>query len=259
MSLFIDTDASMLPELSRYESSISEVAKTESIDLTGKIEVAKAEIGCELEKFITSLAGSDAQTMWRESSIAKLTTANVVVTPALWQWHIYQTLAATYRDAYHSQLNTRYQAHFTEFAKLASQAQATCLDTGLGIVWNPVRAAGVPLVRTSSGAMSGGGWFLRVAWTGMGDIEGAPGPMAQYPAPAGESMTIQATNPPVNVTGWNLYAGQIETSLGLQNDVPVAPGSLWILLPSGFRVGRPPGTGQKPDELLRRKRILRRG
>ena len=259
MSLFIDTDVSMMSELARYESSIVDIANTEGIDLAGKLEVAKSEIGRELERFFISLIHYEPSHLSQQASGPKLTVVNVVVTAALRQWHVYQTLATTYRDAFHSQLNSRYQSQFAEFTKLASQAEGTCLDTGVGIAWNPIRSAGVPRVTTGGVALGGGGWFLRVAWTGANSTEGAPGEMAQYSAPAGQILSVQAMSPPDNATGWNLYAGESESSLGLQNDTPLGIDSAWNLPPAGFRSGRPPGIGQKPDQLLMRRRILRRG
>ena len=259
MALFIDTDISMMPELARYESSIVDIANTERIDLAGKLEVAKDEIGRELERFFISVTNYDPQLMWQQFSKPRLTMANVVVTDALRQWHVYQTLAATYRDAFHSQLNTRYQGQFAEFTKLAIQAEGTCLDTGVGVVWKPIPSAVVPVVTTGPEPLGGGGWFLRVGWTDANGAEGAPSEMVQYSAPAGIVLSVRMVNPPDNATGWNLYVGDSETSLGLQNDTPLGTGSVWDLPPMGFISGRPPGNGQKPDQMVMRRRILRRG
>ncbi len=259
MSLFIDPDVSMMSELARYESSIVEVANTERIDLAGKLEVAKAEIGRELERFFISLTNYDPAAATWKSPTQSLSIANVVVTETLRQWHVYQTLSATFRDAYHNQLNARYQGQYALYTKLAAQAEGMCLDNGVGIVFNPIRSAGAPVVTTGGGALGGGGWFLRISWTGANGAEGSPGEMAQYPAPAGVVVSVRASPPPDHAAGWNLYVGQTETTLGLQNDHPNAIGSAWELPPTGFRIGRLPGNGQKPDQLLMRRRILRRG
>jgi len=216
-------------------------------------------VGIELERFLGSLVNVSDQGMYQTYPIARLTLQNVLVTPALRQWQSYQTLAATYRDAYYSQLNTRYEAQHAEYTKLAAQAESTCLDVGVGIVYDPLPAPAAPVVRTGSDAGSGGGWFLRVTWTGANGAESAPGAMVQYPVQAGETLSVEAVKAPANATGWNLYAGQDESALGLQNDSPVALELTWVLLPSGFRTGRPIGCGQKPDQLLTRRRILRRG
>ena len=259
MSLFIDPDVSMMSELARYESSIVEVANTERIDLAGKLEVARAEIGRELERFFISLANYDpALTMW-QSPTRTLTIKNVVVTDSLRQWHVYQTLATTYRDAYHSQLNTRYQDQYAVYVKLATEAEGTCLDSGVGIVYNPIRTSGAPVVTTGGAALGGGGWFLCTSWTGANAAEGSAGQIVQYPAPAGVIVSVLTANPPDHATGWNLYAGHTETTMGLQNDLPNTLGPAWDLPPTGFRSGRLPGSGQKPDQLLMRRRILRRG
>lgn len=259
MSLFIDPDVRMMSELARYESSIVEVANTERIDLAGKLEVAKAEIARELERFFISLTNYDStQISWRSPAL-RLAVENVVVTDALRQWHVYQTLAATYRDAYHTQLNSRYQDQYAVYTKLVTQAEGVCLDAGVGIVFNPIRSPGAPVVSTGGAALSGGGWFLCTSWTGAYGSEGAPGEVVQYPAPAGLVISVLTENPPDHATGWNLYAGHTETSMGLQNSVPNALQTAWDLPPAGFRSGRPPGRGQKPDQLLMRRRILRRG
>jgi hypothetical protein len=259
MSLFIDPDVHMMSELARYESSIVTVANTEGIDLAGKLEVARAEIGRELERFFISLTNYDpVQLRWQATS-QLLTMRNVVVTEALRQWHVYQTLAATYRDAFHSQLNTRYQDQYAVYAKLATAAEGICLDSGVGIVYSPIRSAGAPVVTTDGGALGGGGWFMCTSWTGVNGAEGAAGEVAQYPSPAGQGLSVTTANPPDHATGWNLYAGVTETSMALQNDTPNAIGSTWNLPAYGFKSGKLSGGGQKPDQLLMRRRILRRG
>ena len=68
MSLFIDTDVGMMSELARYESSIVDIANTERIDLAGKLEVAKIEIGRELERFFISLTNCETSHLWQQTS-----------------------------------------------------------------------------------------------------------------------------------------------------------------------------------------------
>ncbi len=259
MALFIDTDIRMIPELARYESSIIDVANTEGIDLAAKLDVAKSEIGLELERFFASLISYDPALFWRPTLLSKLTMGNVVFSDALKQWQVCRTIAVTYRDAYHRQLNSRYQAQYAEFTRLAENAQSNCLDLGVGIVFNPIPAASPPVATVPGGPVTAGGWFLSASWTGANGAEGAPGPTAQYAAPTGIAMAVTSGNPPSNVTGWNIYAGQTESTMGLQNDVPISVGSAWNLPANGFRTGRVPGTGQRHDQLLQRRRILRRG
>jgi hypothetical protein len=259
MSLFIDTDLRLIPELACYESSIVDVANTEGIDLSAKVEIAKAEVGLKLQKFFEGLSGSDPNSEWQSPTARKLTIANVVVTDALKVWNIYEVLAVTYRDAFHRQLNTRYEALYQEFSKLTESAERTCLDVGVEIVYNPIPAGCAVSTTIPGGPVTGGGWFLSIAWTGANGAEGMPGPIIQYAVPEGVSMAVNVVNPPSNASGWNLYAGQTEASLSLQNDAPIQVDSDWSLPLSGFRAGVRPGTGQKPDQILKRKRVLRRG
>ena len=52
MSLLIDGNVSQINDLTEYESSLTDVAVTEGIDLLAKLSVAKLEISLAIQKFL---------------------------------------------------------------------------------------------------------------------------------------------------------------------------------------------------------------
>ena len=95
MTLFTDGPIGGLQELQRYENSILNVASTESIDLSAKLELAQAELGNQVLLFILRHAVRDTKAAVRMS----VGLGDVVVTNPLKQWHALATLSMVYRDA----------------------------------------------------------------------------------------------------------------------------------------------------------------
>jgi hypothetical protein len=66
---------------------------------------------------------------------------NIVVTPPLQLWHVFQTLTLVYQDAYFNQLNDRYKGKRDQFQQLAKWAMDKLIQTGIGIVADPISQA----------------------------------------------------------------------------------------------------------------------
>src|SRR5438270_353581 len=97
--LFTDSPAITPQDLADHETVILDTASVEGINLTVKIALATDEVGLELQgRFPRPGPG-----------LAPLALNTVVVTPALRLWLIFHTLEIVYRDAFHNQLNDRYQ------------------------------------------------------------------------------------------------------------------------------------------------------
>jgi hypothetical protein len=64
-----------------------------------------------------------------------------VVTPPLQLWHVFQTLMLVYQDAYFNQLNDRYKGKRDQFQQLAKWAMDKLIQTGIGIVADPIPQA----------------------------------------------------------------------------------------------------------------------
>src|SRR5262249_50770381 len=131
MALFTDGPASSMEDLTGQDSQLLDVASTEGIDVTRKLELAQEEVTLELGALLATNIG------------------DVVVTPALKLWHTFRTLELVYADAYQNQLNDRYAGKRDEFAKRVKWAYDMLIRTGIGIVTQPVPRAETPTLASA--------------------------------------------------------------------------------------------------------------
>ncbi len=128
MALFTDGDVSSIEDLRAYDTQLLDVANTEGIDVTGKLKLAQEEIAAEIATLLA-----------RNLRYAVATDCGrVVVTPPLKLWHTFLSLELVYRDAYRNQLNDRYAGKRDEFHGMVKWAYDKVVQTGLGIVNDPV-------------------------------------------------------------------------------------------------------------------------
>jgi len=242
MALFTDGVISSIEDLRGYDSSVSDVATTEDIDVIAKLRLAQKQIEVEL----TGLLG------WTDLG-------NVVVTEPMRQWHILQTLSLVYSDAYYRQLNDRYSAKYTLYQDLAGRASAALFQIGIGAIHDPVRRPDPPTLTTIAGPIPATTYYVRVAWVNGKGAEGSPSDLSVVNAPNSHALVVNAGDAPAGVTGWNVYAGLAPEGTTLQNGAPLAMGSPWTEPASGLVNGRRPGSGQQPGRYLTPSRILQRG
>ncbi|MGE5486596.1 MAG: hypothetical protein ACM3ZB_02100 [bacterium] len=238
MSLFTDGPAATIAALQEYESSILDVAATEGIDLAVKLNVAHRETGIDLQRFLEEHGGASLR--------------NVVVTEPLATWETFRALVLTFRDAYHNQMNDRYQPKWKEYERRAAWAADVLFQLGVGITWNPVPKAERPALTAGSGDLAAATYYVRITWVGASGEEGAPSEMAVISVPDASTVTVRAGAVPAGVQGWNVYAGYDSSSIMLQTDTPVAAGATWTVPATGLRNGRPPDAGQAPQTMLKR-------
>jgi hypothetical protein len=248
MALFTDGIITSTEELAAQDSSVMTVAATEGIDLSQKARLAQEELGIELLTLLPRAGCSEEL-------------AGVVVTGALRLWHAFHTLELVYRDAYNSQLNDRYKGRWEEYQKLAKWASSRLLQTGVGMVTDPVQRAGKPLLSTVAGAEGAEErtYYARTAWVNAAGEEGSPSEWALANVPAGFGLVVEAAGPPQNATGWNLYVGEAEDAMFRQNSGPIPVGAGYTLSGEAPGTGLPPGDGQQPRFLRAVPRILQRG
>lgn len=254
MALFSDGAVSTVADLTAQDSSLLEVAATEGINLTQKLELAQNEVGLELASSLERVR-STYNPLWGQ---LQYTVANVVVTAPLHVWHTYRTLAAVYRDAYFSQLNARYAAKWQLFEKLARKAMQDTLELGLGVVSDPVPQADIPQLSTAVGAGGGGTFYAAVAFLNAAGEEGLASTVLDLTVAAGSLLVITAGMPPANATGWNAYGGTDPGALALLNAVPLTNGTSFTWVP-GTVGGRGPGSGQTPNAMRVIPRVWQRG
>lgn len=243
MSLFTDGTPATIEFLRRYESSILDVAVSESIDLEAKLELAAEEIGDNLLVFVSAPRPGGGP--------APSSLKMVVVTGALRRWHATHTLLMTFRDAFSSQLNDRYAAKRDEYKKIADQARELLFTLGVGIVSHPIPKAAVP----SGGSESAVRYFLRMAWANASGQEGAPSDMVNLALEPGNVITPGPI--PAGSAGWNVYIGDTTRSLHRQNNLLIPASTGWTFGGS-VSPGIQPGTGQPPDYFIADRRAIPR-
>jgi len=246
MALLTDGTISSLEDLRGYESSIYELAATEKIDLTRKLELAQQELVIELSAKMFRDAPEDLH--------------KVVVTPALKLWHVFHSLALVYRDGYHSQLNDRYEKKWKEYERLSKWAYDNLLKLGVGMVDTPVPKAQPPVVDLQAGESAPGTYWFRISWVGVSGAEGCPSDLKVVEVTEGLIPTVVAPTAPQGIVGWNLYASYGSETTLLQNTFPLGLTERWDMPASGLRTdGEAAGDGQSPSYYIRPERLLRRG
>jgi hypothetical protein len=197
--------------------------------------------------------------------------SNVVITPALKQWHTFHTLELAYRDLYYNQYNDRYAEKWKEYGRLARAVAALLFETGVGIASDPVGRAAPPALSWTPGTMSAGTYYVRVSWVTATGTEGGASEAVALVTAEGSQLVV---TPPAEsqpegcaTAGWNVFVGGPEGGPGgtpaeetaLQNDAPLAPDSTWTMPVTGLRAGRRPSDGQSPDLYVKVNRTFRRG
>ena len=223
-------------------------ASTEGINLTVKIGLARDEVGLQM------------QSRFPQLGLVNIGLMNVVITPALRLWLIFHTLEIVYRDAYHNQLNDRYKAKWDEYKDLSTFASGLLFQIGIGTVVAPVPQTDHPRLSLVAGSLTPAKYFVQVAWRNVSGEEGNPSEMTALDVTAGNTLHVQAVNPPSNAASWNVYAGATPDNLFLQNPAPLGPSASWTAPgPALLTSGPQPGTGQQPVFLSPAPRILLRG
>jgi hypothetical protein len=253
MALFTD-GISTIQDLLSQDSSVLNTAQTENIDLSTKLSLAQQGVGIELTTLLQRSNTYDWQ-FWLQPN-PQLT--NIVVTPPLQLWHVYQTLVLVYQDAYYNQLNDRYQGKLNQFQKMANWATDKLIQTGLGMVSDPIPQAAAPVLIAIPGGLSGMTYYASISWLNTESEEGQAGPAGSLPVLDGNALAVQPSNQPGNATAWNVFVGVSPDTLALQNPSPLPTDQIWVQA-TPISVGRAPGSGQAPDYLQALPRLLQRG
>jgi hypothetical protein len=260
MALFNDGPISTAADLQQYENSVLTIASTENIDLAAKITLAQQDLANEVVLFLLRRPHGSDNSLWGDSSGAlrcrDLT--DVVVTEPLRKWHVHKALALVYRDAYNNQLNGRYQGKWTEYEDLAKASGRTYFQIGVGLVADPIPQASVPTLSSAVGIAAGATFYVAVTWVDTTGQEGAPSEFAQLGTSDGQQLLVTVSNPPQNVTNWNVYVGTSPATVNLQNQSPLGTDDSWIMT-AGLIPGTPLPGGQLPTWFVVDHRVIERG
>lgn len=259
MALFTDAGVVTLDDLLPFEASLAQIAATHGINVDTKINLSISDIGNKLLSWLYSVGASDPQWLTRRN----LGLSTIVFTPALYSWARFDSLSRFFAEAYNVQLNTRFQAKWTEYQKEAVNACDFFFMTGPGGVYDPLPCPQLPLVSMQDGTITAQAIFIQTAWVnGQGD-ESALSPVNGQILSGASGIVIAmaegAVGAPSGAVGWNVYASDTQTGLSLQNSTPVQVGSTWQLPSSGLIAGSAPLNGQKPDYYVTLSRQIRRG
>lgn len=241
MSLFADGAPATLEDLAAFDSSVLTVASTEGIDVSGKMELVRTLLAVDLESLLFG-EGID----------------HVVVTTALKACHIFWTLEYIYRDAYNSQLNDRYEGRWHQYELLRRDAWQRLLETGIGVVDQPLPKAAAPELSSIAGTGSEGTLYVRTSWVNSGG-EGECSDAGEWTGTSASVLRVRTSQAPTYATGWNVYAGSAPEETTKQNTEPLMPGSTWTQWGPVTASGSRPTAGQHATYMRGVPRLLRRG
>jgi hypothetical protein len=254
MALFTD-GISTIQDLTAQDSSLLSTAQTESIDLSQKLTLAQQEVGIELTTLLQRGNGYDWQFWLRPDPQLN----NIVVTPPLQLWHVFQTLTLVYQDAYFNQLNDRYQGKRDQYQQLAKWAMEKLMQTGIGIATDPVPQAVPPQLTSIPGGQPAMTYSVSVSWVNAENEEGQASNPGTLSVAAGNALVAQPVNQPPNASAWNVYIGLSPMAMTLQNTAPLALDQVWVQAGPVSTLGAGPGSGQAPDFLRALPRVIQRG
>jgi hypothetical protein len=243
--LLTDGSPNTTEDLRIYESSVLDVANTESIDLKVKLKLALEEVSEDVLDILlenTSMVGLNMRRM--------MGVTDVVVTPQLKRWHAVHTLEVFYRDTFNNQLNDRYQAKVQEYHELSRSARLHAMRFGIGLVGYPIPQACLPAITYVAAPLVSTIYYVQVAWVSSSGQVGQPSVMTTAESVAGSAPVIGAIQPPPNAVGFNVYMGTSDANMALQNATAVPVGGSYKIPNSGLVTGPPPGNGQAPDTYI---------
>jgi hypothetical protein len=254
MALLTDGPGPAIADLQAHDSSILDTARTEGIELTKKIEVARRELDVELSVFLLRSGDGVVRSLNGDIDLRK-----VVVTAGLERWHVLKSLAATYCDAYNSQLNDRFLGRWKHYDKLSREAGEALFEVGVGVVRDPVARPSVPTVTAAGPAGGSAVWTIQVAYRNAFGGFSASSDAVHYLASAGTQPVIRVSGAPAAAAGWDVYIGVDSAVPQRQNASMLALNVAWQVAGSGPTGGPLASPGQTPDYFVRRSRVLPRG
>jgi hypothetical protein len=259
MALFTDAGIVTLDDLLQFEASLVQIASSHGINVETKVNLAVDAIGDKLLLWLLEVGASDPQFLNRRL----LGLSTVVVTSSLHRWLCFDSLSRFFAEAYNVQLNTRFQAKWTEYQNEADQASQMYFMSGVGIVYKPLPRPALPLVSVQDGNSPAQAMFVQTAWVDTTGNEGALSPVngliLNQNSTIVVSMAEGVTDAPAAAAGWNVYASSTESDLTRQNVAPLSIGATWQLPSTGLSEGPNAIGGQTPESYIRLSRQIRRG
>jgi len=259
MALFTDAGVVALDDLLQFEASLVQIASSHSINVDTKITLSLDAISDKVLLWLLEVGASDPQHLNRRS----FGLSTVVVTSSLHRWLCFDSLSRFFAEAYNVQLNTRFQAKWTEYQNEADQASQMYFMSGVGLVYNPLPRPALPSVSVQEGNSPAQAMFVQTAWVDAAGHEGALSPVNGLILNENSTIVVSmaegVTSAPAAAIGWNVYVSATENDLTRQNFTPLPMGATWQLPPTGISQGPEALGGQAPEFYVRLSRQIRRG
>ncbi|HYP12584.1 MAG TPA: hypothetical protein VEQ63_01565 [Bryobacteraceae bacterium] len=237
-----------IEQLKAYESAVLDVASTEKVNVTAKLELAHREMGFDLIAFLKR-HGLD-----RSGQLDY-----VVVTDALLHAECLLVLELIYRDAYNTAINDRYHGKKQEYLRRSNEAVRRLMEIGVGMTATPLRRPAEAAVGTlPSSATVPASCYVSVA-VQRGEVTSSWSEPVLHEAPAGSSLGVSSPARNELADGWTVYAGPTQEKLFRQTPTAVPFGTIWLLPESGLRTDLPELKQQSPDWYVCNRRFLWRG
>lgn len=254
MAMLLDGPPSTIGDLSARDSDLLEVAASEGIDLSAKLQLAVADITNAVDAILTSQLPSCAGTQHQFPSLR-----HIAVTTQLKRWHTFTTLKLVYQDLYFSRLNDRYQAKMKMYREEELCAVGDLRMVGLGVVYDPLPQAVTPNVVMVQATDAGGTVYVAVSYVNQKGEQGSASVAAQVDIPIGNIASVNLSALAGNAIGWNLFAGIAPDTLYQQNPQTLGPLAAVTLAPDTLASGPMPGFGQHANRLYPIPRRILRG
>lgn len=247
MALLVDGTLNTIESLKAQDCGVLDVAHGEGVDLTAKLEIARHEIEIEIDSLLRSAGCGGLE--------------QVAATTALKRWHLLLTLSMTYRDAYFSQLNDRFEARWKAYETEARAAAERVLEDGVGMVNAPLARPGAARTEVQAGTLAETAYWVKTSWVGSDGSESEAGEGVMVAADWPHSLLVRpgAAAPPDAAVGWNVYVGQAPGEEARQNAAVLGLGEAWTHGGGALIAGPGPTEGQAAEFYCSRRRLLRRG
>lgn len=255
MALLVDGLVSNLDEVMQVDSGLGDVARAESINIDHKLRLAQRDCELKIAQFVIN-HGLEAK-LGVSNNLPRLD--RVVVCNGLKQWFCLHALQLFYSDAYYRVLNDRYGKKLEHFAKLATGAWESYVDTGIKCVFSPIRQGQILRVEMNETPIGAGSYDVALRWVDTaGQCGGLSEAMTVTVGP-GEGFSIVPGVPPAGVVGYDVFAALAGSPLCQQNSGAVDIGNLYSTSVIVTSEGQTSALAQPIDFVIRKNRMFTRG
>ncbi|MBM3758870.1 MAG: hypothetical protein FJW36_01355 [Acidobacteria bacterium] len=246
MALIKDQPISCLTDWMAFDSKLSILSEQESTSIESKSRLAQNEIETQVTSFLLRQSGLS-------ESASRQLLDKVVVTEPLSRWHSLLTLSLFYVDVASMQNSALHREQAKYYEAKAKEASDQLFEVGVGVVYQPIAKAPVPLVVISAG--SNPSRFLR-GRIRLVDIDGAVGTLSEeflVDMTSGETAELSVDSLPPRVLGWILFLGESSESLRESIISPVPAGTARSITPDMPNPAAPlvRKSAQSPDRFIR--------